>query len=421
MEAHGTFGESPMHVGDEAAASIVTAHATDVLDELAGSLVDRGMLASDAHRRLARWPDAVLDSLVGPADRTLTDLDLEWLHRFEGLTLALDLLIDAVGSNGESIALTSGRQLLTERATLLNLTGSGRIGAGGSCRILRTSDGWIAASMPRRDDFEAAAAWLECESSVDTWSEMTPIIAHRRSEELIGRASLLGLAVSRIPGESGPRSRGRLSPAVGNVGPWKGEGKPAPLVVDLSSLWAGPLCGSHLRRAGARVLKVESIARPDGARRGSPEFYRHLNASKQLVEIDFQTKAGLDHLHRLIEDADIVIEASRPRALAALGIDATAVAEAGAIWCSITAYGRSGAAGMRIGFGDDVAAGAGLVTYIDDEPWFIGDAAADPISGTVAAVAVLGLWNRGLGGLIDTSMHEAVTALTDSSTVSARA
>ena len=41
------------------------------------------------------------------------------------------------------------------------------------------------------------------------------------------------------------------------------------MVVDLSSLWAGPLVGHLLLRAGARVVKVESTTRPDGARRGS--------------------------------------------------------------------------------------------------------------------------------------------------------
>ena len=42
---------------------------------------------------------------------------------------------------------------------------------------------------------------------------------------------------------------------------------PHPLVVDLSALWAGPLCAHLLGLAGARVVKVESLGRPDGARR----------------------------------------------------------------------------------------------------------------------------------------------------------
>ena len=40
------------------------------------------------------------------------------------------------------------------------------------------------------------------------------------------------------------------------------------LVADLSSMWAGPLCGQLLARAGATVVKVESPRRPDGTIKG---------------------------------------------------------------------------------------------------------------------------------------------------------
>ena len=40
------------------------------------------------------------------------------------------------------------------------------------------------------------------------------------------------------------------------------------LVADLSSMWAGPLCGQLLARAGATVVKVETRGRPDGTAPG---------------------------------------------------------------------------------------------------------------------------------------------------------
>ena len=40
-------------------------------------------------------------------------------------------------------------------------------------------------------------------------------------------------------------------------------------------------------RAGARVLKVESRTRPDGARQGPPAFFDALNRDKEHVTIDF--------------------------------------------------------------------------------------------------------------------------------------
>ncbi|ODU06835.1 MAG: hypothetical protein ABS81_03270 [Pseudonocardia sp. SCN 72-86] len=63
-------------------------------------------------------------------------------------------------------------------------------------------------------------------------------------------------------------------------------------------------------------------------------------------------------LHALVHAADVVIEASRPRALRGWGIDAEAEVARGATWLSITAAGR---ACDRVGFGDDVTASAGLV------------------------------------------------------------
>ena len=46
------------------------------------------------------------------------------------------------------------------------------------------------------------------------------------------------------------------------------------LVADLSSMWAGPLCGHLLARAGATVVKVESPRRPDGTRAGNQRIFR---------------------------------------------------------------------------------------------------------------------------------------------------
>jgi crotonobetainyl-CoA:carnitine CoA-transferase CaiB-like acyl-CoA transferase len=106
----------------------------------------------------------------------------------------------------------------------------------------------------------------------------------------------------------------------------------------------------------------------------------------------------------LVNEAGIVIESSRPRALARFGLDAAAAAASGTTWVSITAYGR---ASNRVGFGDDVAAGAGLVAGdVDGTPLFVGDAIADPLTGLTAAV--LAATAPSGGSLLDISMS-AVT------------
>ena len=138
-------------------------------------------------------------------------------------------------------------------------------------------------------------------------------------------------------------------------------------VVDLSSLWAGPLCGQLLAAAGARVIKVESTTRPDGARHGPKAFFELMHRGKEFLAFDFSTTAGRAALADVLGAADVVIEASRPRALEQLGI--IAASSPARVWLSITGYGRD--LPVRVAFGDDAAVAGGLVAYAEQGPVFI--------------------------------------------------
>ncbi|TQC41993.1 CoA transferase, partial [Rhodococcus sp. WS4] len=237
----------------------------------------------------------------------------------------------------------------------------------------------------------------------DPWPAVADWIRARTGAELAERAELLGVA-------AGPVSRAGTPPPVPEpLYPRPVDGL---LVVDFSSLWAGPLCAHLLGLAGARVVKVETPDRPDGARRGNPDFYRLLHGGHESVILDPATGAGRRVLAALVAAADIVIEASRPRALARFGLDADAAVARGATWVSITAAGRSS---DRIGFGDDLAAAAGLVARDSDgTPLFVGDALADPLTGITAAALAMSAPADRSGHLWDLSMSDLVAAtLTD--------
>jgi crotonobetainyl-CoA:carnitine CoA-transferase CaiB-like acyl-CoA transferase len=182
-------------------------------------------------------------------------------------------------------------------------------------------------------------------------------------------------------------------------------------VLDLSALWAGPLCGRLLGLAGARVVKVECLRRPDGARYGSTGFYAALNAEKESVALDLRTPQGVGCLRHLLQHADIVIENARARALAQLDIDAEMFAGEGLVWVSITGYGRREPEAHWTAYGDDAAAAAGLAaaTGDPDAPLFCGDAIADPLAGIHAALAALAQWHSGQGALLEISLRD-VTA-----------
>ena len=172
-------------------------------------------------------------------------------------------------------------------------------------------------------------------------------------------------------------------------------------------MFAGPLCGNLLSLAGLRLVKVESTALPDGARYGPQLFFDLLHSGQESVALDFRSEGDRARLLALLEVADVVIEASRPRALEQLGVHRLDLLKAkpGKVWVSSTGYGSVGAEALKVAFGDDAAATAGLVTSTSEgASVFCGDAIADPLGGLHAAVATLAMLTGGQGGLIDASL-----------------
>jgi crotonobetainyl-CoA:carnitine CoA-transferase CaiB-like acyl-CoA transferase len=322
---------------------------------------------------------------------------------------ALDALRLLAGEDWSSNV--DGPALLGERAAIFGLTRRGTTSPGGSCRLLRAADRWIAVNLARPDDLTLLPAWLGEGKLVDPWGFVSDRVALRPADEIIARAHLLGLpaAVAVDPPAVAPpwcrvAARGTSAPR---------NQRHTPLVVDLSSLWAGPLCTHLLGLAGARVVKLESTRRPDGARFGPPAFFDLLNAGKASVALDFGSATGRSQLSRLVESADIVVESSRPRALAQLGIDAESLIEnvPGLTWVSITGYGRRDPGAGWVAFGDDagVAAGLAVATGSEQGPLFCGDAIADPLTAIHASVSALASWSSGGGKLLDLALCDVVS------------
>lgn len=341
-----------------------------------------------------RWAASGAMALTGAPDRPV------------GPPSGLIPWLDAIGRRFSALDVPA---LLGERAAISGLTRHGDRSCGGGCRILRALDGWIAVSLPRADDIELIPAWLGVEiQGLDAWEVVEREVAHRPTEMLLERAVLLQLAVSGLA-ESGSRKH-VVETELGSAPPRSSSR--GILVVDLSSLWAGPLCGQLVAAQGASVVKVESTRRPDGARQGPREFFDLLNCDKRCVAIDFTDRVGRAVLHALVRRADVVIESSRPRALGQLGIDAVDMVASGGpqVWVSITGYGRGGDGSNRVAFGDDAAVAGGLVVWDDAHPMFCGDAIADPLSGIAAAAACLDALEQGRRSVLDVSMAATAAA-----------
>lgn len=298
--------------------------------------------------------------------------------------------------------------LLGARAGALGLTRRGRVCAGGATRLLPTADGWCAVTLSRPDDLDLVPAILERGSVRDPWSDLADVAQQTPSAEFVARVRLFAVPAAVLPDEPRePPAPWRVSP----LAPPAVRERPLDgiLVVDLSSMWAGPLCARLLGAAGAEVVKVESTRRPDGARAGNRGFYDWLHAGHESVAVDFTSPHGRAMLSAVVRAADVVIEASRPRALAQLGLaPEERVHRPGTVWISITGYGRGRP--DRVAFGDDAAVAGGLVGRSRDRPVFCADAIADPLTGLVAALGAAGALHAGGGQLIDVSMRDVAAA-----------
>ncbi len=173
-------------------------------------------------------------------------------------------------------------------------------------------------------------------------------------------------------------------------------------VIDLTEALAGPYCTMILGDLGADVIKIERPGAGDQSRKWGPPFigtesayYLSVNRNKRSVALDIQSTAGRAVMRRLLGKADVFIcNVRRLESLRAVGLDPETVRAYNPrlVYCSITAYGRTGPYAGRGGY-DLVAQGeAGLMAVtgeVDGEPMRWPVAIADLSSGVWSATAIL--------------------------------
>jgi len=369
---------------------LLTNHAQNYANQLLSDLgIKKVILKQSDHPALAYRRSGLLDI-------SSQMIPVPLASHADGALLALK----AISQNISKLPIC-GSQLLGERARIMGLKSKKRKTAGGKGRLIDTDDGCIALNLVRDSDWDLIPAWLEAD--VSNWADLKSIAKKLSTNHLLSRAIDMGLAVGKVSIPNKPKrwfSFKEYSKA--NI--------KKPLILDLSSLWAGPLGSSLLGLTGARVIKVESPDRPDGLRFGNRKFYSLLNENKDCVALDFHTKEGLEKLKFLMHQADVIIEASRPRAFKQLEISAVefVTKKPGKIWLRLTAYSRDQ---NRIGYGDDIGVSAGLSGIMENlygHPSFVGDAIADPVNGIHLALLIQASLYKGKGGIIDINMCDVL-------------
>ncbi|MEV8034567.1 CoA transferase [Streptomyces sp. NPDC086182] len=194
-------------------------------------------------------------------------------------------------------------------------------------------------------------------------------------------------------------------------------------VLDLATLFAGPLAATLLGDFGAEVVKVEHPAQPDPSRGHGPSkdgiglWWKLLGRNKRTITLDLSKRGGRETLLRLAADADVIIENFRPGTLEKwdLGWEELSAANPRLILARVTAFGQFGPYAHRPGFGTLAEAMSGFAAITgepDAPPTLPPFGLADSIAGLATAYAVLtALTARertGEGQVIDMAIIEPI-------------
>ncbi|WP_433032962.1 CaiB/BaiF CoA transferase family protein [Actinomycetospora sp. CA-053990] len=145
-------------------------------------------------------------------------------------------------------------------------------------------------------------------------------------------------------------------------------------VLDVATLFAGPLAATMLGDHGADVIKIEhprgDPSRTHGAQRdGVGLWWKMLGRNKQAITLNLSSPEGQEVFRTLAADADVVIENFRPGTLERWGIGPEVLHEAnpGLVLARVTGFGQFGPYSSRPGFGTLAEAMSGFAA-ITGEP-----------------------------------------------------
>lgn len=210
------------------------------------------------------------------------------------------------------------------------------------------------------------------------------------------------------------------------------EGMDFPLegvrVLDLSRVFAGPLCGQVLADFGADVIKVEHPGRGDdtrdwGMRIGKTEttYYNSMNRNKRSITVDLQTPEGVKIIRDLLPQCDVVVQNFKTGGAEKLGLgyEQLKAIKPDLIYCSVAGYDSSGPEAKRPGYDLVIQGEAGLMAIngeASQPPLKFGVAAVDMMTGMYAAQAVLAaLFRRertGQGRHIEMALYDCGLMIT---------
>ena len=197
-------------------------------------------------------------------------------------------------------------------------------------------------------------------------------------------------------------------------------------VIDLSRVIAGPWCGALLGDLGADVIKVEDSGSGDESRTwppyrdGESAAYLLLNRNKRGMTLDLKTPEGAEVVKTLVRSADVLVENFRTGTMESFGLGYDALAEINPrlIYCSVSAFGRTGPRKDSPGYEALLQAFSGIMSITgepDGPPVRSAVSFLDLTTGVLCTLgvcaAVLQRERTGLGQRVDGSLLETAVSL----------
>ncbi|PPF65086.1 acyl-CoA transferase [Clavibacter michiganensis] len=197
-------------------------------------------------------------------------------------------------------------------------------------------------------------------------------------------------------------------------------------VLDISTLFAGPLAATFLGDFGADVIKVEHPSKPDASRGHGPAkdgvnlWWKTLGRNKRTVTLNLGQADGAAVLLELVRSADVLIENFRPGTLErwGLGPDELLAANPALVIARVTAFGQFGPYSARPGFGSLAEAMSGFAALTGEPdgpptlpPFGLADGIAALATSYAVMVALRSAEATGRGQVVDMAIIEPILML----------
>ncbi len=199
-------------------------------------------------------------------------------------------------------------------------------------------------------------------------------------------------------------------------------------ILDLSTFWSGPTTTMFMGLAGAEVIKIESIQRPDSCRFMTAlpgeswweksAIWCTLNTDKYDLTLDLNSEKGIELFKRLVKVSNAVVENFTPRVMENFGLAYPVLKEIknDIVMMSMPSWGTTGPWRDRVGFAFlfEQEGGWSYHTGYRELPVLTGGA-PDLFIGQIGAFALLSALRHsqktGKGQFIDLAQVEGCTSL----------